>query len=115
MKKIFNGFFAKAVSLALSASMMLGIVSPLTAFADEAKGQSAAELDKNGDGTVNYVVIGSYDAAGFGLSGYDGEKFGYGTAPSGSYAGLVKSKIEASGKDVKLTQLGIGGIVKKTL
>ncbi len=106
MKKGSIRFIGRAASLIICLSLVLSIVSPLSAFG--ASGNN--NMDKNGDGVVEYVVIGSYDAAGFGVAGYDIEKFGYGTAPDGSYADALKKKIEATGKQVNMTQLSIGGM-----
>lgn len=107
MKKNSVKFAERAASLVVCLALVLGIVSPLSILAS---GDSRDDMDKNRDGVVDVVVIGSYDAAGFGISGYDIEKFGYGTAPDGSYADALKKKIEATGKQVNLTQLGIGGM-----
>ena len=107
MKKRFVTFAKKAASLIVCLAVILGIVSPLSILASS---NTVVDLDKNRDGVVEVVVIGSYDAAGFGTAGYDIENFGYGTAPDGSYADSLKKKIEATGKQVNLTQLGIGGM-----
>ena len=107
MKKRFVTFAKKAASLIVCLAVILGIISPLSILASS---NTVVDLDKNRDGVVEVVVIGSYDAAGFGTAGYDIEKFGYGTAPDGSYADSLKKKIEATGKQVNLTQLGIGGM-----
>lgn len=110
MKKRFSHIVGKAAALAISASMLLGIISPFTVLASDANGQSESDLDKNADGVINYVAIGSYDAMGFGLDGYAADAFGYNKATDGSYADLFKEKLESSGKQVQLTQLGIEGM-----
>lgn len=107
MKKVKFSVWGKALALVICLSLSLGIFSPLSAFA---AGDKVSDIDKNRDGVVNYVVIGSYDAAGFGLAGYDADKFGFATAPDGSYADLVKEKIESTGKRVNMTQLSISGM-----
>ena len=108
MKKTEKGVFSRAASALVAISLAMSVAAPLFAFAKTP--ELKINLDKNGDGAVNYVALGSSDAAGVGLSGYDEESFGYMTATEDSYPSLVKKAIEKTGKRVSLSQLGMHGM-----
>ncbi len=105
MKKV--SIAGRLSALIICLSLILGIVSPLSALAAPS---AKIDADKNRDGTVEYVVIGSYDAAGVGISGYDASSFGTAKLADGSYADVLKKKLEAAGKAVNVTQISIEGM-----
>ena len=108
MENTTKNFFVKVASALTAFSLSLSIALPIFASAKPLELQ--INVDKNGDGIVNYVALGSSDTAGVGLSGYNEESFGYKTAPDGSYPSLIKETIEKKGKRVSLSQLGIHGM-----
>ncbi len=88
MKKSVKNIFGRAFALLLSLTLLMGAVTPLFSVASE----SALSLDKDGNGKIDYLALGSADAL-------------------GTYPDAVKNGLEiSSGKQVENKLFALSGM-----